>query len=177
MRWLNLIAILMLLPGCADLGRSSNIPDELNGPISLTLNTDGQFANGWPWTLNVDDDGAASLRIDSFPTPVSRSFNVTQTQVEQLRSLLITERFFELDDDYGETVVDGSVRTISIRCGAQSRTVRIRFLMNWVHGNTSRLHEPARAVRVWRCIRQWFDDAEAVDLARYDEMVLKASPP
>ena len=176
MRWSPLIAMLMLIPGCAGSRRSPIAPDELSGPISLTLSIDGRFGNGWPWTLNVDADGSANLSIDSFPTPVSRSFAVTQPQIDELRSLLIAERFFALDDEYGELVPDGSTRTITIRCGSRAHSVRLHFLMNWVHGNTVRLREPARAVRVWRCIRRWFDDAEAVNLGRYDEMVLNAAP-
>lgn len=51
----------------------------------------------------------------------------------------------------------------------------IHFLMNWVYSNPSKLNEPARALWVFRLVRGWFDDADAVDLSRYDDMVLKAA--
>jgi hypothetical protein len=50
----------------------------------------------------------------------------------------------------------------------------LRFLMNWVHYDVAKLEEPARAIRVLNVIRGWFDDAEAVDLRKYDRMVLDA---
>ena len=46
--------------------------------------------------------------------------------------------------------------------------------MNWVRSDTKKLEEPARAIRVWRHVRQWFVDDDAVDLGRYDQIVLDA---
>ena len=170
------IVLLMLLPSCAEKEDDAIDPKGLTGPITAALTTEGRFANGRSWQLTVNADRTANLNIDSYPASASRTFAVTEAQIEELRSLLIDERFFELNEEYGQIVPDGSTRTITITCGERSHTVQLHFLMNWVRGDTSRLREPARAVRVWRHIRRWFDDAEAVDLERYDQMVLDAAP-
>ena len=89
-----------------------------------------------------------------------------------LRHTLLDERFFDLGDEYGEQVADGSTDTISISAGDRTKTVKLHFLMNWVHHAPWRLREPRRAVKVLLLLRGWFDDPNAVDLRRYDRMVL-----
>ena len=93
-----------------------------------------------------------------------------------LRTTLETERFFGLADEYGELVADGSTQTITVQSGDKIKTVKLNYLMNWVHHDPAKLTDPARAVRIWRHVRQWFDDDDAVDLGRYDQMVLDAVP-
>jgi hypothetical protein len=44
-----------------------------------------------------------------------------------------------------------------------------------VYSDRSKLKEPARAVRVFQIVRGWFDDKEAVNLKKYDDMVLEAA--
>jgi hypothetical protein len=170
------IAILLILCGCSKPKKDAEITSKLKGPLSLNVKIDGRFARGWPWTLNVDQNRTATLTIESFPEPVTRMFTIDEQQIDDLIAVLEKERFFEMDEDYGEIVADGSKKTITINCGSNSHTVHIHFLMNWANGDTSRLREPARVVRVWSHIRKWFDDSEAVDLTRYDEKVLNAAP-
>ena len=169
------VAMLILSAGsCAREGELPRVSEQLRGPISLTLDNDGRFADGRSWTLSVANDGTADLEIHSFPSGTKRSFVVTDAQFGELRALLAKERFFELKDEYGELVPDGSTQTLTVTCGTIAKTVTLHFLMNWVHDDPGRLHEPARAVRVWMHIRQWFDDPDAVNLKNYDQMVLDA---
>ena len=170
------IAILLMLCGCAKPKQDAEITHKLTEPLSLNVKIDGRFARGRPWTLNVDQNRTATLTIESFPKPVTRMFTINEQQIDNLIAVLEEERFFEMGEDCGEIVADGSTRKITINCGSKSHTVHIHFLMNWANGDTSRLREPARAVRVWSHIRKWFDDSEAVDLTRYDEKVLNAAP-
>ena len=146
----------------------------LGGPISLSLSNEGDFADGWSWKLDVSPDGDADLTIRSFPNQTKRSFTVTDAQLEELRAILVRESFFDLKGQYGEIVPDGSTQTLTVTCGTAKKSVQLNFLMNWVHGDPGRLVEPARAVRVWMHVRRWFDDADAVNLGRYDQMVLDA---
>ena len=167
------LAVGFILIMCASCARSdSGSARTLTGPISLSLTTHGFFSNGW--TLDVSSDGAVDLTIRSSPDETKRSFTVTDAQFAELRSLLVRERFFDLKGHYGEIVPSGSTRTLTVTCGTTSKTVKLNFLMNWVHHDPDRLLEPARAVRVWMHVRQWFDDADAVNFARYDQMVLDA---
>ena len=147
---------------------------ELTGPLTLSFDNEGQFADGSSWTLDMSADGSVNLEIRTFPTPTTQSFTVTEQQMSGLRSLLVDERFFELGEEYGQIVADGSLQTMTVRCGDTEKTIKLHFLMNWVHSAPAKLREPARAIRVWMHVRKWFDDPEAVNLGRYDQMVLNA---
>jgi hypothetical protein len=174
MRLSALIVILIVTLGCDH--KPVLDASAYDGPITAKLENDGRFANGSSWSLELDADQTVRLKIGDYSSDTTRTFKATDIQIEQLRELLLKQRFFELDDEYGQIVPDGSTQRMTIACGDQSHTVQLHFLINWVHGDTSRLREPARAVRVWRYIRTWFDDKEAVDLKRYDDMVLDAAP-
>ena len=149
-------------------------PVSLDGPLAISLDNEGRFAEGWGWKLDIESDLSANLEIRTFPEATTRAFNLENAQIEELRAVLVEERFFELNDEYGELVADGSTQTITVRCGSASKTVRLHYLMNWVHGNPSKLVDPSRAVRVWMLVRGWFNDEDAVDLERYDQMVVDA---
>jgi len=144
-------------------------------PISVIASTMGRFAEGHSWHLSVNSAGRAHLMIDTYPKPQSREFNISPEQINQLEKVLEKERFFTLQADYGERVPDGSTDTITIVRGDVARTVSIHFLMNWVHSAPSKLKEPARAVRVFQVVRGWFNDKDAVNLKKYDDMVLQAA--
>lgn len=70
---------------------------------------------------------------------------------------------------------DGSVDSLSVSMGPHIHTVKVHFLMNWVHADRAKLREPSRAVRLLVMIRGWFDEPEAVDLRKYDQIVLDAA--
>lgn len=165
-----------LLLGCTSKQKPEIDGHPLEGSITVKLENMGGFASGSSWSLDVNADGTAYLNILAYPTDIHRTFAVPEEEMEGLRRLLIEQRFFELDDEYGEIVLDASTRTLAVTCGDHSHSVELHFLMNWVHGDTRRLRDPARVVRVWRYVRTWFSDKEAVDLKRYDDMVLDATP-
>jgi len=191
MKWLLILCVLFLplLVACAtqestpEIGSTTNEVTEQPAPqnidesgavITLRLDIDGAFADGWPWTLEMGADRNAKLTIHAFPDKIRRSFHVTQEQIDELATVLVAERYFELNNAYGELVPDGGSQTIMVTLGEQSNTVELNYFMNWANYEPERLPEPARGVSVWMHIRQWFDDAEAVNLKRYDQMVVDA---
>jgi hypothetical protein len=143
--------------------------------ISVTASTRGDFAKGYSWHLAVTSEQKARLTIDTYPKASTREFDISTEQISQLVDALERERFFSLRADYGEIVPDGSADTIKIVKDGVAHTVSIHFLMNWVHSDPAKLKEPARAVRVFNVVRGWFDDKDAVDLKKYDDMVLEAA--
>lgn len=170
-----LTLLLMTTAGCkreSETTQDSTV--DFSAPLSITLDNEGRFADGWAWTLTVESDRSASLEIRTFPDVEQRAFTLTPQQVAALRKTLKTERFFDLADEYGQHVPGGSRQTITVVSGNKTKAVKLHFLTNWVHDDPDKLIEPARAVRVWRHTRQWFGDALAVNLARYDQMVLDA---
>jgi hypothetical protein len=151
-------------------------PDKIRqAPLTVSMSTIGDFAEGNSWYLSVSSAGQAHLVIDTFPQRTTRLFTVSDQQLSALREALINERFFELADEYGEQVPDGSTCSLTVTVGDVTKSVEIHFLMNWIHRDKAKLREPSRAVRVGLLVRGWFDDAEAVDLRRYDHMVLEAA--
>jgi hypothetical protein len=149
--------------------------DASSGPLTISASEVGRFAKGFSWKLQVDPTGTAILKIDAIPTPKQRQFVVPQRELDEFRTVLARERFFELDDNYGQPVSDSSTTTIRISAGNSTKTVEVLFLMNWVHDDPAKLREPSRAVRIAQLIRGWFNDPEAVDSRKYDRMVLDAA--
>jgi hypothetical protein len=143
------------------------------GPITLAANCVGNFARGRSWYLSVNSAGQAELTI-SGRDPIQ--FHVPQDQWKAFRSALSEQRFFELAEEYGEVVPDSSSQALTVIAGDVTKTVRVRFLMNWVQGDRAKLVEPARAVRLLMAVRGWIPDAEAADLRPYDQRVLDAAP-
>ena len=177
-----LILLLLIATGCnrQPVATTEESPPKQHATVdeskqlSITLDNEGRFAEGSSWTLTVNSDRSAALEIRTFPDSQTRIFTLTVDQMDALRSTLEAERFFDLADKYGEVVPDGSTRTITVQLGDTKKTVELNFLMNWVHSEPDKLVEPARAVRIWRHCREWFSDDEAVDLGRFNQMVLDA---
>lgn len=176
-----LCVIVIILGACkrnddSRLGINDSIKSTDAGePISISASTRGMFAKGYSWKLSVDPNRKASLSISTFPDETHRDFMVSEAQISELKQVLQDQRFFELKDRYGQIVPDGSRDTLTIRWGNRTRTVVIDFLMNWINSEPKKLQEPARAVRVFNVVRNWFNDADAVDLRQYDKRVLDAA--
>jgi len=142
-------------------------------PLSITTSTEGMFAKGYSWYLTVNPAGEAELIC---PSPrIKKRWTISREELTRFRKALETENFFGLKDEYGESVVDGSTQTLTVVLGDKTHTVTIAFLMNWVHNDPRQLREPARAVRLFNLVREWFNEPQAVDLRRYDRMVLEAA--
>lgn len=145
-------------------------------PLSISTSTKGPFfGNRYSWSLTIDLQGKAKLVIDAYPKKIVRFFSVSKAKIENLKQVIKKERFFELRDSYGENVPDSSIDTVRIVWGKKAKTVNILYLMNWVHSDPGKLQEPARAIRVFHVIRGWFNDPQAIDLRRYDKIVLDAA--
>lgn len=145
-----------------------------NANMTITVETQGRFGIGYSWLLHVEATGSAELTIFSSPRKTLR-FQVDKSQLVKLRKSLATERFFELQDEYGDKVFDGSTTSLTVTVGDKTKTVRLHYLMNWLHNDYRKLREPSRALRILLLVRAWFHDSEAVDLRRYDQLVLDGS--
>lgn len=143
------------------------------GPITLAASCVGDFSEGHSWWLSVNSAGQAELTVEGQAAP--QRFDVPRDEWEALRAALAEERFFELAEEYGEHVPDGSTRTLAVTAGGETQAVSTYFLMNWVQGDPEKLIEPARAVRLMATVRGWIENPEAVDLRPYDEKVVNAA--
>jgi hypothetical protein len=150
--------------------------DELkDAPITIVAITSGQFSKGLSWHLSVNSARQAEITIETFPNNKTRRFELTKEQMDRFRSALVQQQFFELGRQYGEQVPDGSEKTLTVIAGRYSNSVKVNYLLNWVHNDKAKLKEPSRVVHLLVMIRGWFDDADAVDLRQYDRMVLDAN--
>jgi hypothetical protein len=184
-KWLNVSAVILIAAVAAILlARSFRPGSSRSGPSQIEIENDslvisatqtGRFSRGWSWDLQVDAAGKAILRIDSFPNSKTRQFTVSKQQIDELRKVIARGRFFELADEYGELAVDSSTTTVTVGVGETKKTVVLNYLMNWVHSDPEKLKEPSRAIRVLHVIRGWFDDADAVDLRKYERMAADAA--
>jgi hypothetical protein len=141
-------------------------------PITISLSQDYGLSPGWYFSVNSAGEG--QMTIPDEPDVV-QSVKVSKPQLKQLRDLLVREQFFTLEDQYGELVPDGGMQTLTINVGEWTKTVRLHYLGNWIgDGDTAKLRDPARAVRVWMLIRRWFNLPDAIDSRVYDQRVLNA---
>ncbi len=144
--------------------------DPLTIAVSKMANVEGHT-----WYLSVNSAGKAELTIHTYPTETRRQFDISPEQLANLRKCLLEERFFDLDDEYGDLVVDVAWETITVTAGDETKTVRLRFLMNWVLNDKKRLHDPARAVRVLLIVLGWIDDPVIDDIRQSYEKILEAA--
>ena len=142
-------------------------------PLTIAASEVGMFQKGHSWELHVDPTGKASLKIWSSPDDKKRDFQLSQNQIDELRKSLAKEQFFELSNEYGGLVSDGSTTTLTVSVGKSTKSVVLRYF--WIEDGAEKLREPARAMRVLNVIRGWFNDPEAVDLRKYDRRVLDAA--
>lgn len=143
-------------------------------PISIAASEVGDFASGYSWYLSLNSAGDGEMTILDAPSNTVVPVEVTAAQLQALKELSIQERFFALDDQFGEIVPDGGVQSITISVGEWTKTVRIHFLGNWLNYDRAKLPEPARALRVWMLIRSWLQHPNATDTRKYDQAILDA---
>lgn len=73
---------------------------------------------------------------------------------------------------YGRLVADGHTTTLQVSAGGFTKKVELLFLDAY-EGEKAR--ESSRPLRVLMIIRGWFNDPGAVDLRKYDQMVIDAA--
>lgn len=164
------VALVVLLSGSSCGTKPSHEQAKPGREFTVSASTTGSFSRGLSWAFKGSSRYGAMLTIDGQVTEVM----VDPLQFEELRSLVHAARFFDLDSEYGERVWDGSTKVLSISDGEETNTVTWYFLMNWVHNSPSKLEDPARAVEVMMLVRSWFDHPDAVDLRKYNQVVLDA---
>jgi hypothetical protein len=146
-----------------------------NGPLVLSLNDWGGNATGSGWKLQLDAAGNVTLKMNSYPTPKTRQFVVPKPRLDDLREALQREQFFDLDDAYGQQIVDSSSLTVKVSAGEFSKTVDLHSFVNWVRQEPERLRGPSRALRVVQVVLGWFDDTEMIELRNYDQTLIDAA--
>jgi hypothetical protein len=154
-------------PDPSSKSRKVNDPEP---PLTIAMSNVGRFSEGYSWYLSVNAAGQASLRIETFPEQTQREFVVPPTQLAVLRAALRDQRFFELGEAYGAQVPCGSTKTLTVTAGNESRSVK------WyaVGSEDTNVREACRALRVGMVIRNWFNDSDAVDLRKYEQLSLGA---
>ena len=176
---LALIAVVGVLGVYAwqsEFGNSTSPGQIRNDPISLEMGVTGELSVDGLWHVSVDSAGRAKLiSHEKFPQTTSRKFRITPQQFGELRKTLLRERFFDLSDEYGENVPDGSTDTLNVSMGEQKKTVKLHYLGNWVNNDKKRLCEPARALRVWILIQAWFNHPSVIESRRYKQMLIDAA--
>ena len=137
-------------------------------PLTLSACVTGDFGTKSTWYLSTNSAGEVEVTMIGVEGESSRRFVVTNRRMRLFREQLISERFFDLDSEYGEMVPDGGTEVISVVVGDISHSVTLHYYMDWVNQNSqAKLREPARALRIMQEIRRWFNDKAAVNLSRY----------
>jgi hypothetical protein len=102
------------------------------------------------WNLSLSDPGSVALHVSGLGESTPRNLTVPAARIKALRDAIEEERFFALRDDYGDRIVDGPQRRMTIRLGMVEKTVVLR-----PYGQPSKAQsgEVDRAMKVWFAIR------------------------
>jgi len=140
------------IAGChGDDARKNSAIQESNESLSVDLEAQGYL---YRWHLKVDPNGKAEVTEGRGEANV-RSFQVSADQLNGLRRALDEERFFELDEIYGDRVPDGGEKRLKITRGKKAQTVTLLFLGNWEGQGHRKLAEAQRAQRIRALIEGW----------------------
>lgn len=138
--------------GChADGARKNSTIQESNESLSVDLEARGYL---YRWHLKVDSNGKAEV-AEGRGEVKTRSFQVSSDQLNALRRALDAERFFELDEIYGDRVPDGGEKRLKITRGKETQTVTLLFLKNWEGQGHPKLAEAQRAQRIRALVEGW----------------------
>ncbi len=141
-------------------------------PISVVASCDGYFGPGGSWYLSVNSAGQAELT--KLYTDERRAFTIPPDDWAAFRKSLADEKFFELEDAFGDPhVLDSSTTTVTIVAGKWVKTVRTHYLDARVPEHTT--PEVARALRINGMVRGWFEDGQAADLRPYHQKIIEAA--
>jgi hypothetical protein len=173
-----------LLPHAWQRRRAAAIESAIqNEPLMISVIERGGIVPGRDRVLHLDPSGNVTVRTDStvsgwdLPLPIvnvtlrldsaqkTRRFVVPKTQLDELRSALVRDHFFDLNDSYGELIPGGSATTIQVTAGEFSKTVELHYLGNWT-GPPEGLGEPNRALHVLQLVRSWFDDDGKIEAGK-----------
>lgn len=157
-------------PSNASVARLPTAAEIASAPMHISFSVAGSPGNGSPWIFTVDPDGRAVLDIkdDRLLHPLRIESVVPLEKLGLLRDRLASERFFELDVEYGRAVADGTSRNLTVAIGDESRTVIVRTL----EVSDPKLDEARRALRIWSTVQGWFESADAADLRPGDRRFL-----
>lgn len=98
------------------------------GPFTRILATStGSFAEGHSWTAEILVSGECKLQVDDGERPLIRNSVLTSTDLDRLNQALRENRFVELPESLGRTVLCGSTRTLTVWSGEQRHSVRMEF--------------------------------------------------
>jgi hypothetical protein len=144
-----------------------------DGPMIIAATDEGPFAHGQSWYLRVDASGRAVLKIATTPDKTILEFDVPSKDLLALKDEITKQGFFDLQNQYGKLVPDGSTRTISITIGSRTKSIRLDYLMATEHDKE--YPEIVRALKIAQLIRGWFDDPRAADARRYDNLIINGT--
>lgn len=125
-----------------------------NLPITISASSIGRFATAHSWYLSINSAALAELTVRDAQN-TRHEFAVPPEQWDAFKQTLIDERFFDLADDQGRPVPDGSTQTLTITVGHITRTIRIHYLNNVPKDDEKAQDEIRRTLKVMNQIRSW----------------------
>jgi len=119
------------------------------------------------WWLGVQTNGVAVLRSIR---EKEKKFLLNRKELEAFRDAVKEEGFWDYDDRYGDSVVGGSRRSITIRNKDRYKRVRILFVRNWLDRphKQDKLSDALGCFRLWSILRGWFEHEDLADSRPYD---------
>lgn len=149
----------------------------LEAPLTLASSLVGNmFVEGHSWYLSVNSDGQACLTIEKLPELPTCTYKINRNQLLTLRRTLIDNRFFDLRQQYGDYVVEGSEMALAITVGSLTHSVTLNHLPSRIaSGTKSELGEIIRAIEIFQVVESWVSDPRAVKASKSLASLRKAA--
>jgi hypothetical protein len=151
---LALVAALVSLVASQDSVRGEEPPRI----IRIEATNIGDYGAKAFWQLHIDRDGAGRVTARG----KEREFKVSEASMERLSRMIATSKFMELPDRFGVNIIDGPVRTLTIKTTQESKTVKVFFV---------REPEPQieEVLQLMIEVRGLFEHPDAVDFRPWDQ--------
>jgi hypothetical protein len=120
---------------------------------------DPTYSGPYEWCFSINSAGQTELTMSLLDGLTKRKFEISATKLAAIRKCLRDEKFVELKNSYGKSVLHGGWSTITVIAGEHvKKTVRYNSTYAWASRlEQGKLNEAMPALRVWLKI------CEAVD--------------
>lgn len=180
-RWVGLLAFIFVISYSTACTKQNKVHVGLNPsaqqirtrPITIATSNSGDFSQGYSWFLSINSSGDTCLQIETPPKTTVRTFRIPANQMKELREAIITAKFFELKDKYGEAVPSSSTQSIMVNVGQTTKSIIIEYLPNAIEDSDhSTRSEIIRLLVLRGKLRELFEDPEAVDIRKHEQQFL-----
>jgi hypothetical protein len=127
-------------------------------PLTISASSAGGWGDDW-WFVDVKPSG----RTEVTPSGPAKELVLDSKTMDELRSLVREEGFFDLGDKYGAFCVDCSFCTLTVQLGKKSKRIALGYLDD---PSDQEKGDAAKVLRVFNKVKAVVGIADREDACR-----------